>query len=226
MTVLRTVDVHKTYPTNPPVHALTGVDLAVDAGERVAVVGRSGSGKSTLLNILGLLDVPTSGRVELLGRDTRHINAAGRDHARAAALGFVFQENHILGHRTVTENLDIALSISGTRHSDRVARTSVALERVGLTHRRHALGRLLSGGEKQRLAVARAVICQPRILLADEPTGNLDADNASNILDLFDEQAATGVAVVVITHDLRLSQWADRTVRLTDGHLQGQVDAP
>lgn len=220
MTVLRAVGVHKTYPTDPPVRALTGVDLDVQAGERISVVGRSGSGKSTFLNIVGLLDTPTAGRVEILGRDVTNLSAAGRDRTRAQTLGFVFQEHHILGHRTVTENLEIALSISGTSAEERTRRVAEALERVGLTGRQHSLGRLLSGGEKQRLAVARAVLTRPRLLLADEPTGNLDPDNAQNVLDLFDEQAARGVAVVVITHDSRIAAWADKALRLTAGQLE------
>ena len=226
MIVLSAVDVHKSYPAQPPVHALKGVDLAVEAGERVSVIGRSGSGKSTLLNIIGLLDVPTSGTLELLGRDTRDVLGSRRDRVRAEVLGFVFQENHILGHRTVTENLEIKLAIAGVARASRRARTAAALERVGLLDRQHTLGRLLSGGEKQRLAVARAVITSPRVLLADEPTGNLDEENASNVLALFDEQAAAGVAVVVITHDPRISQWADRTVRLADGVLHDASERP
>lgn len=220
MTILRAVGVHKTYPTDPPVHALTGVDLEVYAGERIAVVGRSGSGKSTFLNIIGLLDTPSAGSVEILGRDVTRLDSAGRDRIRAATLGFVFQEHHVLGHRTVTENLDIALSVTRTPREERTMRIADALARVGLTGRQHALARLLSGGEKQRLAVARAVLPRPRLLLADEPTGNLDPDNAQNVLDLFDEQAATGVAVVVITHDSDIAAWADRSLRLTDGSLR------
>lgn len=220
MTVLRATDVHKTYPTSPPVHALLGVDLAVEAGERVAVVGRSGSGKSTLLNIVGLLDRPTVGAIEVLGQDTRAVRGSRLDRLRAESLGFVFQENHILGHRTVSENVDVKLAISAIPAGARAVRTAAALDRVGLLHRRYALGRLLSGGEKQRLAVARAVVTRPAILLADEPTGNLDQDNADNVLSLFDEQATMGVAVVVITHDPRIAGWADRALRLVDGRLQ------
>ncbi|MBI9115724.1 ABC transporter ATP-binding protein [Sanguibacter suaedae] len=223
MTLLRVVDVHKTYPTSPPIHALGGVDFVAQSGERVAVVGRSGSGKSTFLNIIGLLDVPTTGSVHLMGQDTRELTDAGRDRLRANSLGFVFQENHILGHRTVTENLEIKLAISALPRSSWPDRTSEALERVGLLHRRRSLARLLSGGEKQRLAVARAVISRPRVLLADEPTGNLDEDNADNILSLFDEQAANGVAVIVITHDTRIARWADRTVHLAHGRLTEAV---
>lgn len=221
--VLRARDVHKTYRTDPPVPVLTGVDLELRAGQRVAVVGRSGSGKSTFLNIVGLLDTPTSGQVELLGQDTGALSAHARDRLRAGTLGFVFQEHHVLGHRTVAENLEIAASISGTPRARRSALVGAALARVGLTGRQQALGRLLSGGEKQRLAVARAVLSSPRLVLADEPTGNLDPQNAENVLALFDEQAAAGVAVLVITHDDRIAAWADRTVRLRAGRLEEGV---
>lgn len=211
--VLRAVDVHKTYLTDPPVPVLAGVDLELEPGERVAVVGRSGSGKSTFLNIVGLLDAPSSGRVELLGQDTGVLSARGRDRLRARTLGFVFQEHHVLGHRTVAENLQIAAAIAGTPTAQRGPLVGAALERVGLSGRQDSLGRLLSGGEKQRLGVARAVLSSPRLVLADEPTGNLDPENAENVLRLFDEQAAVGVAVLVITHDDRIAAWADRTVR-------------
>ncbi len=221
--VLRAVDVHKTYLTDPPVPVLAGVDLELTPGERVAVVGRSGSGKSTFLNIVGLLDTPTSGVVELLGQDAGALSARERDRLRAHTLGFVFQEHHVLGHRTVAENLQIAAAIAGTPRSQRGALVGAALERVGLSGRQHSPGRLLSGGEKQRLAVARAVLTSPRLVLADEPTGNLDADNADNVLALFDEQAAAGVAVLVITHDDRIAAWADRTVRLHAGRLEDGV---
>ncbi|UJP40742.1 ABC transporter ATP-binding protein [Cellulomonas palmilytica] len=218
--VLRALDVHKTYRTDPPLPVLAGVDLELAPGERVAVVGRSGSGKSTFLNLVGLLDTPTSGRVELLGQDTGSLSARERDRLRAHTLGFVFQEHHVLGHRTVAENLEIAASIAGTPRTQRRTLVDAALARVGLTGRQQALGRLLSGGEKQRLAVARAVLSGPRLVLADEPTGNLDPENADNVLALFDEQAAAGVAVLVITHDDRIAAWADRTVRLCAGRLE------
>lgn len=223
--VLRARDVHKTYLTEPPVPVLAGVDLELREGERTAVVGRSGSGKSTFLNIVGLLDTPTSGRVEVLGQESGELSARERDRLRAHTLGFVFQEHHVLGHRTVAENLEIAAAITGTPRGQRSALVGAALARVGLTGRHDAPGRLLSGGEKQRLAVARAVLAAPRIILADEPTGNLDPANAANILELFDEQARAGVAVLVITHDDRIAAWADRTVQLTSGRLVEGVQA-
>jgi ABC-type lipoprotein export system ATPase subunit len=221
--IIRMRDVVKTYQTTPPVYALTGVNLTVAPGERLTIVGSSGAGKSTLLNIVGLLDLPTSGTYTLLGQETREFTGARRDRLRSETLGFVFQDYHILGHRTVIENVDLKLSIAGVPYADRRRHISRTLERVGLTDRANSPGRLLSGGEKQRLAVARAVITGPQVLLADEPTGNLDEDNARNILALFDEQAAAGVAVVVITHDKHISEWADSTVHLTGGRLRSTM---
>ncbi|WP_448062846.1 ABC transporter ATP-binding protein [Cellulomonas hominis] len=224
MSVIRITDVHKTYPTRPPVHALRGVDLSVEAGERLVILGRSGAGKSTLLNVIGLLDEPTAGGYELLGHNTRALTGGRRDRMRADVLGFVFQENHILGHRTVAENIALKLAICQVPVGERARRVDRVLDLVGLSDRVGAPGRLLSGGEKQRLAVARAMVTDPRVLLADEPTGNLDESNADNVLALFDEQARDGVAVVVITHDHRIARWADRVVSLADGRLHpGEV---
>ncbi|GII99878.1 putative ABC transport system ATP-binding protein [Sediminihabitans luteus] len=219
MSALDLSGVTKTYLVDPPVEALRGVDLTVEPGERVAVLGRSGAGKSTLLNIVGLLDEPTSGTYLLAGQDVSASGSAERDRLRAETFGFVFQESHVLGHRTAAQNVWLGLMASGVARRERDVRIAEVLERVGLTHRADSLGRLLSGGEKQRLAVARAVVARPRVLLADEPTGNLDDANATSVLDLFDEQAAQGVAVVVITHDARTAQWADRVVTLVDGRL-------
>jgi putative ABC transport system ATP-binding protein len=217
--------VRKTYHSRPPVTALCGVDLEVAAGERVAISGRSGAGKSTLLNILGLLDTPSVGEYRLLGHDVRVLSGARRDQLRSRELGFVFQENHVLGDRTVDENVELKLAIAQVPRRDRERLIAAALARVGLAHRRLALARLLSGGEKQRLAVARAMINSPRVLLADEPTGNLDDENAVELLSLFDEHAADGVAVVVITHDTSVAAWADRSLQLVDGMLSGGGDA-
>lgn len=219
MSVLKLRDIRKTYDVHPPVPVLHGVDLDVEAGERVAIVGYSGAGKSTLLNIMGLLDEATSGEYELDGHLTSKLSARKRDKLRADVLGFVFQDYHVLGHRTVRENLDIKLAISGVDPSERDSVVDEALANVGLTERKDSLSRFLSGGEKQRLAIARAIITHPRVLLADEPTGNLDSVNAKTVLDLFDQQAANGVAIVVITHDDRLSSWAQRVLHLKDGKI-------
>jgi len=207
----------KIYPGTPPTVALRSASLTVDAGERVAILGPSGVGKSTLLNLLGLLDTPTSGVYRLLGRETSQFRGRARDRARATDLGFVFQAYHVLAHRTVAENILLKLTTSRVRPQDRAAIVERVVSDVGLDHRIDALGQTLSGGEKQRLAVARAVATAPPVLLADEPTGNLDRANADAVLGLFDAQAGTGVAVVVITHDERTAAWADRIVELGNG---------
>lgn len=216
---IRARAITKTYAGRPPTPVLFGVDLEVEEGERLAIFGRSGAGKSTLLNILGLLDVPSAGSYEVLGVDTLALSASARARHRASDLGFIFQEHHVLGARTVAENLAIKLSISRTPPRAREALVREALGQVALEHRRDAPGRLLSGGEKQRLAVARAILTNPRVLLADEPTGNLDRGNADRVLGLFDAQANRGVAVVVITHDPTTAKWADRAVELDAGVL-------
>lgn len=215
--VLEATDLSKVYPGPPPVTALTSVTIAVAPGERVAVIGPSGAGKSTLLNLLGLLDTPTTGRVVVAGSDSSTLGYRDRDHLRANAIGFVFQESHVLGHRTVRENLEIALVARGTAPDLRDGMCSEVLQRVGLQHRCNALGRLLSGGERQRLALARAIVTSPRIILADEPTGNLDPDNTQRILALLDEQVSRGVSVLVITHDPGVAKWADRVCELRHG---------
>ena len=195
------------------------MNLDVECGERIAIIGYSGAGKSTLLNIIGLLDEPSSGTYELAGKVMKGLSGRRKDRLRAETLGFVFQDYHVLGHRTVTENLELKLAINAMPVEERAAMIDAVLESVGLTERAKALTRLLSGGEKQRLAIARAIISHPQVLLADEPTGNLDEANARVVLDLFDEQAARDVAVVVITHDERISSWADRVVHLRDGRI-------
>ncbi|MGW8565285.1 ABC transporter ATP-binding protein [Isoptericola sp. NPDC055881] len=216
---LRVRGLRKVYPSAPPVVALDGADLDVHPGERLAVLGRSGAGKSTLLNILGLLDTATAGDYDLLGVPVAALSGRRRDTLRADALGFVFQASHVLGHRTVAENVLLKLTtarVPAGRRRDLVDRV---LHTVGLSARAHALGATLSGGEKQRLALARAVVTGPRVVLADEPTGNLDDGNAANVLHLLDRQAAADVTVVVITHDPRTARWADRVVELADGRL-------
>ncbi len=211
--------IEKTYDVSPPVHVLRNLALRVTHGEKVAIVGQSGVGKSTLLNIVGLLDNASAGTYILAGEDTAHLKPRERDRLRSQVLGFVFQDYHVLGHRTVSENLDIKLSINQVPRHERGEKIARVLHTVGLTDRENSPARLLSGGEKQRLAIARAVICEPQIILADEPTGNLDSLNREAILEILDEQVAQGVAVVVITHDEHLAQWAQRVETLAEGRL-------
>lgn len=219
MSIIELRGITKSYDVTPPVPVLHGVDANIFEGERVAIIGRSGADKSTLLNIIGLLDSPTSGEYILGGQHVEKLSDSTRNRYRANDIGFVFQDFHVLGHRTVAENLELKLAINRTPSSVRYSRISDVLANVGLSDRAHTTARLLSGGEKQRLAIARAIISFPSIILADEPTGNLDEENAATVLRLFDDEARKGVAVVVITHDARLAAWADRVFVLEEGRL-------
>ncbi|WP_298459090.1 ABC transporter ATP-binding protein [uncultured Cellulomonas sp.] len=212
--------VARSFPGDPPVQALRHADLVVRPGEYVSVVGPSGSGKSTLLHLLGLLDRPTSGEYLLDGLATRELTERDRSALRGGRIGFVFQSFHLLPHRTVLDNVLLATLYSGVPRTERRDRAHAALERVGMSHRLDFLPPVLSGGERQRVAVARAVIASPHVLLADEPTGNLDSVTSGGVLDLFDELHAQGLTLVVITHDATVSARAPRCVRITDGVLQ------
>ncbi|MER5882542.1 ABC transporter ATP-binding protein [Streptomyces sp. NPDC001941] len=209
-----------TYPGPPPVAALRPADLSVERGEYVTVVGPSGSGKSTFLNIAGLLDAPTAGHYLLDGTDTGGLGDARRTALRGQRIGFVFQAFHLLPHRTARENVELALvhGVPAPR-AERSARALDALDRVGLAHRTEALPTRLSGGEQQRVAVARALVARPSLLLCDEPTGNLDTATAASVLRLLDELHADGITLVVITHDPAVAARASRTVTLRDGVL-------
>ncbi len=210
----------RSFPGDTPVHALRGADLVVERGDYVSVVGPSGSGKSTLLHLLGLLDRPTSGDYLLDGLPTRDLTERDRSALRGGRIGFVFQAFHLLPHRTVLDNVLLATLYSGVPRADRRDRALAALERVGMGHRLDFLPPVLSGGERQRVAVARAVIASPHVLLADEPTGNLDSATSAGVLDLFDDLHAGGLTLVVITHDPVVSARARRQVRIDDGVLR------
>jgi putative ABC transport system ATP-binding protein len=209
----------RSFSGSPPVQALRDVDLVVEAGDYLSVIGPSGSGKSTLLHILGLLDRPSSGDYLLDGHSTAAASEAGRAALRGGQIGFVFQQFHLLPHRTVLDNVLLATRYSGVPRSEREARARTALGRVHLEHRVEAMPTTLSGGERQRVAVARAVVAGPSLLLADEPTGNLDTANSAEVLDLFDELHGEGLTLIVITHDLVVSARAQRRVRIVDGVL-------
>jgi len=208
------------FPGPPPVEALQPTDLVVRKGDYLSIVGPSGSGKSTLLHLIGLLDRPTSGQYLLDGIDTGGLSDGQRTGLRGQKLGFVFQAFHLLNHRTVMENVVLAQLYNGTPRSLRKERALEALDRVGLSHRLEFTPLTLSGGEKQRVAVARALVTRPALLLADEPTGNLDTASSSAVLDLFDELHESGLTLAVITHDLDVSERAAQRVRITDGVLR------
>jgi putative ABC transport system ATP-binding protein len=214
-------DVGVTYAGPPPVCALAGVDLAISEGEFVTIVGPSGSGKSTLLNILGMLDRPSSGSYLLDGVDTGTLSEAARSGFRARGIGFVFQAYHLLGYRTAVENVVLALLYCGVPRRGRLPLAQQALDRVGLADRADALPIHLSGGEKQRVAIARALAMQPRLLLCDEPTGNLDSTTATVVLSLIEDLHEDGLTVVMITHDTAVAALGQRTLMLRDGVVSG-----
>ena len=208
-----------TYPGPPPVPALQVCDLSIWPGEYVAVTGPSGSGKSTLLNVLGLLDRPTTGRYALDGRDVTALREADLTGVRARAIGFVFQAFHLLPYRSATQNVALGLLYAGTPRATRERQATEALHRVGLAHRLSALPTTLSGGEQQRVAIARALVASPRLLLCDEPTGNLDSATATTVLDLVDELHREGMTVVLITHDPQVAARATRRIQMMDGRV-------
>ncbi|MFI7415730.1 ABC transporter ATP-binding protein [Nonomuraea sp. NPDC049684] len=209
----------KEFPGDPPVRALSSVDLRVERADYVAVVGPSGSGKSTLLNTLGLLDRPTRGSYRLDGIETTTLREGARTAVRGGRIGFVFQSFHLLPHRSVLENVMLAEIYGRAPRAGRRDRAVRALDRVRLSHRVDFLPGRLSGGERQRAAIARALLGEPSLLLCDEPTGNLDSTNTGAVLDLFDELRAQGMTIVVITHETEVSDRAGRRVRITDGVL-------
>jgi putative ABC transport system ATP-binding protein len=212
--------VSRSFPGPPEVHAVRDVDLVIEAGEYLSIVGPSGSGKSTLLHLLGLLDQPTAGSYHLDGVDTSQMAEGERAAWRGRKIGFVFQAFHLLAHRTVLENVALSMVYTGVPRRERGERARMALDRVGLAHRVDFSPTTLSGGERQRVAIARALVAGPSLLLADEPTGNLDSATASSILDLFDSLHAQGLTLAVVTHDDVVSRRAQRRVRTVDGRLE------
>ncbi|MCS5730122.1 ABC transporter ATP-binding protein [Herbiconiux moechotypicola] len=229
MTLLRLEDVTRTVlpPDQPALTILNGVSLTVSPGDRVSIVGRSGSGKSTLLNLMGLLDLPTSGVLEFDGRPAKSISGAARDRMRGARIGFVFQQFNLLPGRTALENVTMPLHYAEGRQFWR-RRTLAAemLEQVGLGHRLDSMPDRLSGGEQQRVAIARSLVRGPELILADEPTGALDLDTGQSVMELIDEVATrTGAALVTITHDPAIARRAHDHYRLDRGVLT-RVDDP
>jgi len=211
--------VSRTFGSSPPVEALRGVDLVVERGDSVSVMGPSGSGKSTLLHIIGCLDRQTSGSYLVDGIDVASLDEDGRAALRGQRIGLVFQTFHLLAHRTVLENVMLSEVYVGSERAGRRKRALAALDRVGVAHRAAFPPGKLSGGQQQRVAIARALIGAPSLLLCDEPTGNLDSANTASVLELFDGLSADGVTILVITHDPEVAARARRVVRIVDGQL-------
>ena len=218
--VLVARELRKDYPMNgETVHALQGASLTVNAGEYVAIVGPSGSGKSTLLQLLGGIDTPSGGSVALSGTRLETLNDRDLTRVRLTRLGFIFQRFHLLPVLTAQENVELPMSEAGVSREERRARASELLQYVGLSNRSGHRATQLSGGEMQRVAIARALANKPAVILADEPTGELDAKTGRGILDLFRRLSLDGVTLVVVTHDERLAAEAGRVVHMLDGRI-------
>ena len=207
------------YTDEVETHALSGIHLDILKGEYVAISGPSGCGKSTLLSILGLLDSPTAGTYLLNTRQVQDLDLSARARIRNHEIGFIFQSFNLIGDLTVYENVELPLTYRGMKATERKERVGKALERVGMAHRSKHLPSQLSGGQQQRVAVARALVGEPSILLADEPTGNLDSKNGDAVMELLRELHRAGSTICMVTHDPRFARHADRTIHIFDGRV-------
>jgi putative ABC transport system ATP-binding protein len=207
------------YTDEVETHALSGIHLQIERGEYVAISGPSGCGKSTLLSILGLLDSPTEGSYVLNSKSVQSLDLGDRARIRNREIGFIFQSFNLIGDLTVYENVELPLTYRGMKAVERKERSQQALERVGMGHRSKHLPSQLSGGQQQRVAVARAIVGAPSIMLADEPTGNLDSKNGEAVMELLRDLHRSGSTICMVTHDPRFARHADRTIHLFDGRV-------
>ncbi len=225
--VIKIRDLRKIYDLGQTqVHALDGVDLDVTQNEYVAIMGPSGSGKSTLMNIIGCLDTPTSGDYHLANEPVAEMDDDSLANIRNRQIGFIFQSFNLLPRTTILRNVELPLVYSGMSKDERIERAATALERVGLKDRMHHQSNELSGGQRQRVAIARALVNQPSILLADEPTGNLDSHTGQEIMALFEELYQQGHSLLVVTHEDDIANHARRCVRLRDGLIESDTLIP
>jgi putative ABC transport system ATP-binding protein len=207
-------------------HALSGIHLEIKNGEYVSIAGPSGCGKTTLLSILGLLDTPSDGKYWLNGKEVANLSFSERARIRNQEIGFIFQAFNLIGDLTVYENVELPLTYRGMPAKERKERVQEALERVGMSHRMKHYPSQLSGGQQQRVAVARAVVGKPSILLADEPTGNLDSRNSEQVMELLEELHKDGATICMVTHDPRFARYAERSIHLFDGRVVEEEQGP
>ncbi len=213
------------YTEEVETHALSGIHIDIKSGEYVSIAGPSGCGKSTLLSILGLLDTPSEGTYTLNGKSVENLSLSERARIRNREVGFIFQAFNLIGDLTVYENVELPLTYRGTPSAERKKRVQDALERVGMAHRMKHYPAQLSGGQQQRVAVARAVVGDPSILLADEPTGNLDSSNGEAVMSLMKELHGAGSTICMVTHDPRYARHAERGIQLFDGRVIEEGEA-
>ena len=224
--MIKTENLQKHFRTEEvETRALRGVNIEVSEGEFVAIMGPSGCGKSTLLNVLGLLDNPTSGTYHLQGTDVTALSEDDRTRLRRGIIGFVFQSFNLIDELNVRENIELPLLYMGVPASERGPRINEVMERMGISHRSHHYPNQLSGGQQQRVAIARAVVTRPRLILADEPTGNLDSTNGREVMALLRQLNEGGTTVVMVTHSMRDASYATRTINLFDGEVVDKLES-
>lgn len=219
-------EIHRDFQVgDQQVHALDGISLSIESGEYVSIMGPSGSGKSTLLNLLGLLDRPTSGSYHLNGQDVTSLSDIEQAQVRNREVGFVFQMFHLVPRLTAAENVELPMVLAGAEPDERRSKVAAVLDELGLTERSHHKPDQLSGGQRQRVAIARATVTEPNVLLADEPTGNLDHKSGMDVIRILEQLNARGITLIMVTHDPEMGQRARRQLRMVDGRLHSDISS-